>query len=635
MSLYKYIICFCYIFSITTGVCYAGIKDSTEIKKDSIAVIYFYENTDSIGFERFYIFDTTLNRIQRYDQVQAWGNYNASLGNLGLAHKSIIFSPEFLSGFDYGIHSFDSYLYSKKDVRYFQLCAPFTHLSYVMGPKKEQLFNVVHTQNIRSKWNVGLNYRVTGVPGQYLRQQSKTANFILHTNYKTKDDRYGIIAHYIFNRIKNQENGGIVNDTIFEENSEKRRNGIAVNLYGAETRWQESGFYFNHYFDLSTKKNNKNASDTLLRIRRFSLGRMSHSFNFQKQSQWYMDADPNSGFYSMVYMDSAKTMDSVFILNAENKLTWTNVNRFNNNSSNRIQLYVHLKHRYLEFYQNHKRKFFNQFIPSSSLSVQMLEGLSFRFVGEYVTGDENDGDYSIKAVLKQKFGREEKRQYELVLHGEYFEQEPGYFYKYYQGNHFYWNDDFFEKQKVLTTGIFFKYKEFGLGINYVQLKDYVCLTNSPRPYQLEGNVDAYRGIISKDFQIGIVSFDNELIYQYRNGTLMINLPELVSNHSLYVNLELFNKALYAQIGVDLFFISSYYADAYVPALHTFHIQYQKEISDFIYGDIYINAKIKRARIFLKYRNLPGDLGYSGYYTTAHYPMQDGGILFGISWIFHD
>ena len=73
----------------------------------------------------------------------------------------------------------------------------------------------------------------------------------------------------------------------------------------------------------------------------------------------------------------------------------------------------------------------------------------------------------------------------------------------------------------------------------------------------------------------------------------------------------------------------------MPALRSFYLQNEKEIGNYVYMDVYLMLRVKRAVIFLKYQHFnAGWLGYS-YYMTPHYPMADAAFKFGVSWVFYD
>ena len=56
---------------------------------------------------------------------------------------------------------------------------------------------------------------------------------------------------------------------------------------------------------------------------------------------------------------------------------------------------------------------------------------------------------------------------------------------------------------------------------------------------------------------------------------------------------------------------------------------------FALADIFVNFRIKSARMYLKFENVGDAVFGKGYYLTPHYPMQGMTVQFGVSWRFFD
>ena len=90
-----------------------------------------------------------------------------------------------------------------------------------------------------------------------------------------------------------------------------------------------------------------------------------------------------------------------------------------------------------------------------------------------------------------------------------------------------------------------------------------------------------------------------------------------------------------QLGVDFHWKSEYYALGYDPAIRQFYNQNTFKPQDFSIIDVFLNGKIKRARIFLKYNNLIQAFTGQGYFLTPYYPGQRNVLDFGFDWSFYD
>ena len=126
------------------------------IDKDSMKIVYFHDRLDSLNTTSYYPIDTLLTDIQHYHPNFQPGNPMASQGNIGEASYPLIFKPVQTSGFDFGRHSFDSYLYFPENVTYYRPKRPFTVLYYVSGKSKEQVFQVTHSQSIAKGLYIGV-----------------------------------------------------------------------------------------------------------------------------------------------------------------------------------------------------------------------------------------------------------------------------------------------------------------------------------------------------------------------------------------------------------------------------------------------------------------------------------------------
>ncbi|MEI7906167.1 MAG: putative porin, partial [Bacteroidota bacterium] len=186
-------------------------------------------------------------------------------------------------------------------------------------------------------------------PGLYTRQKANHINFVLTAQYFSKNKRYGVIANFTINRLKNNENGGIKYDSLFEQNIETNRQVIPVNLATAQNRIRESGFFMKHYFDLT--RHPRNEKDTTLGTKkRIELGRLTYSFQYNRQIQNYIDNQPDSGFYPYPLLDTKQTVDSVTIIQITNDVVWSNPSFRPNQKLRVFQISAGIRQQYSEVY---------------------------------------------------------------------------------------------------------------------------------------------------------------------------------------------------------------------------------------------------------------------------------------------
>ena len=393
--------------------------DSIKVKKDSTLVFFFNNNIDQYGKLNIHVADTGITAFQDYNPLYRLTPFVASLGNTGSASSPLVPYPfATSSGFDYGIHTFDPFLFLNDSVKYYKVMKTYTDLKYVQGAHKELFFNATFSRNIYKSFNLGFDFRVMTSPGAYQRQKTNIINFVLTAQYFSKDKRYGVFANMRLNRIKNQENGGIKYDSLFEQNLETTRSVIPVNLSAAQNRVRESGFYMKNYFNLTNKPHTPGDSSAASR-KNFNLGRIIYTFNYTRQVQNYMDAAADSGFYQNIYYDSINTYDSITIQRIYNEVAWTNPSFKPDKKFRTLQLDFRLKHQYITITDHNYKYFLNQFIPSAWLAFQPYSGMRLEVKADYIFGDYNGGDYHMRADLSQILGSIENNTGIITLSGIY------------------------------------------------------------------------------------------------------------------------------------------------------------------------------------------------------------------------
>ncbi|MCX6282120.1 MAG: hypothetical protein NTU51_09155 [Bacteroidetes bacterium] len=606
--------------------------------RDSTIVSFFYNDFEKIGQLNTHAYDTAIAGFQNYDPAYKKDRFSANLGNIGSNYKSLIPYPFMrASGWDFGIHSFDAFMYLNDSVRYYKIFKTFTEVSYFQGSKKENTFHAIFSRNLYRSLNLGFDFRVMNAPGAYIRQRTNDINFTLTLQYITKDRRYGFIANFIFNRILNLENGGITKDSLFEQSIEKNRQTIPVNLQTAQNRMKETGFYTKHYFNLS--RHAKDEKDTaFLNSHHVDLGRLSYAFYFNRQVQNYMDGIADTGFYNHIYLDSINTRDSITVDRISNELIWSNPT-FRKDKKLRLlqieagirQQYIHLSFKDSAAFQH---RYFIQYIPKAALYFQPFSSLLLEAHGDYVLGDYNEGDFSLRVNLSTILGKQDKNGGIITLSGIYSYQQPGWYYNHYLGNNFKW-DTAFNKLGLISGGFDYRYKFLSTGFNFNRITNFVYLDSNALPKQFKNEFGYLYVYFNTDVHLWRFKIKSQLVYQTVQGTTVLRLPAFMGNLSVYYTQPLFKGAALLQPGLSFYYNTMYYADSYMPALRSYYLQDQKQIGNYLYMDVFINIKIQRARFFVAYTNWGSFFEGRNYWASPHYPNQDATFKFGISWRFHD
>ncbi|MCF8304567.1 MAG: putative porin [Bacteroidales bacterium] len=740
---------------------------------DSSQVFHFTLNDVCFDSIKQTHIDTTLYRHEIYDPIKRREYPVHHLGNLGLAHQSLVFDIPHKPGFQLGMKGYDGYLFKYNEIPYYELWTPYTKLYYVQGPE-EQLFSGDHSQKVMSNLTLGLQFRFIKSLGAYIRQKSNHKSFALKARYHTRDNRYSFLGSYVYNKLDAEENGGIANDSLFTENLEPERNLFQVRLpenkHKARSRVRHAGVHFQQHFFISPRKKggskqagkspqtaydtltgsfgdslraantaiidtigdslyvvkrtisdsvsdslyidqtefaNDTLTDSLLVAKpdttgiiidtiqitrktktdsikeapkqkpdktglRFSLGKLSHVFNYRRTSHMYWDQDTTQSFYQHFYPDSDNFYDSIYYHKFSNEIAWSN-GRIDS-AKQALKVRFAMRHDLVKYFsdrgydsyfdENTQRPTsnlfksraklendpsniptkpdsilidpdmqFNQFIPSARFRLQLLPHLSILAYGDFVFGEVyNQGDVHLRGKINYShlFQKGDHLTGQLNL----ARQEPFWFLHEMYSNHFQWQNNF-KKQDIINAGVNYRNKNWYAGLNYHLVNNYAYLGTDTMPHQFSGELSVLRADLRSHHRLGKFTLDNRVIYQQTAQSNIIHFPDLIAKTSLRFNLDLFNGALRTQTGFSLFYTSAYYGDAYVPALNSFHLQEYQETGNHPFADIFINLKIKRTRFFFKMSHVNGGFPEYNYFMSPHYPLRDREFRFGLDWKFYD
>ena len=88
-----------------------------------------------------------------------------------------------------------------------------------------------------------------------------------------------------------------------------------------------------------------------------------------------------------------------------------------------------------------------------------------------------------------------------------------------------------------------------------------------------------------------------------------------------------------QTGITFKYFTKYKADEINPLLNEFRLQNTTEIGNFPMLDVFVNAQIRRTRLFLKAENVSSFWTGRTYFATPSQPYRDFTIRFGLVWNF--
>jgi hypothetical protein len=611
-------------------------------KIDSTRVMYFNCSFDSLALHKTHFADTILFNATYFDPLDDLTQSFSTLSNTGLAHRSIInpFVPIPL-GFDMQLSADKRFIKTDQDVRFFLPMIPYSEVRYTMGSKKEQQLKVNFSREFSPRLIIGLDYNLINSPGPYFNSKTNNSSVVFSGSYRTKNERYGVGAFYFRNKLEQQENGGITTDSIFTNNIETDRRVIDVWLEQANSTIKSSGFGFEQYFILSGRE--IRTTDSIRKTRnRIQAGRLKHSLVYQRNQQLYEDPNPLNEFYQPFssLLDSLVTNDSISTQMIKNSLVWNSLSYRRPDKIPLFFFYFGAEHAAYKLFQgtNDSLLFVNRYnydqlgiLGGFNLNLKEKTKLSAHL--NMLIGGHQAGDFVLNSKASQSLKSKKKDFGEISFSLNIHSQSPSWFYNSFLSNHFRW-DNSFEKQNTFELEGSYKIWFLAFSVNQTSIDKYLFLNENAFPKQIGGTLNIRTIKTTFDFQKGKFEVKGFVSYQKADIDSAMHLPEIAANLKFGFSQSLFKNAAVIQPGFNIRWFSAYFADAYMPALRRFYMQFDEKIGNYPYLDVYLALKVKRANIYLQYANLLGLTGDYRYFTTPHYPMRDARFYFGVNWRFY-
>lgn len=581
--------------------------------------------------------DTSLTGFQHYDFRHRAGRLFADKGNVGHQTRSLFFQPVLHTGFRMLPDNFYAgYIVSPADIRFYRPEHVFSELFYITGSANEQLLSVMHNQRMHEHFYAGLLFQVVNSPGFHSRLEARNANLTLTADAEPLSG-YRIMGAFYVNRVINDESGGLSNHIAFEDDPVRD----SVFLYTAESRYRETAFQFHQVYQPRIVFEN----DTLNVRESKGLGSFYHAFSYRRKAFVFDEPIAPSGYFYDPGDDPAldATFDSTLVHILENTLGFTSFAADHATWGLPVQLRLSLTHTRINIRNTDLQSIdpdaygflkdnYQQLKPSVVLGSDPEHPVSFRAFAEGIIGGYNAND---KAIGGSVTGGRLSANLRLSLSFVYAEQEAPYLQNKTRSNYISWDNDF---NKVKTSHLQLK-MESGIAniqANYYQLSDAVVLDENAMPVQLDDVVRVFSLRLESTLNIGRFYASNDIVFQHTNESGFETFPGLLSQHSVFAKFVLFDGALNGNAGFDIRYNSPYQQMAYMPMVRQFYVQNSYESDHDILLDVFLNARISRARLFVKLEHILGLLPDARpIYGIPFYPLPEAMFKFGISWMFFD
>tara|TARA_B110000238_G_scaffold36630_2_gene38337 strand:+ start:4745 stop:6718 length:1974 start_codon:yes stop_codon:yes gene_type:complete len=610
------------------------LKNILQIKQDTLdkspkADIKKYISINIQG-DSIYL-DTTLTIKKHYKfnylrkdnlELLKYSNIGQTYNNLTHRFDDLSFLPEF--SFSSKSHAY----LSSNDIKYFQVPTPLTEMVFKTVMKQGQHTDVFFTTNSSENFNFSIAFKGLRSLGNYQNILSGSKFFRFTTKYNSSNERYNFKMHFVSQGFENKENGGLNDESILNFESEdplfNERSKLSVKFEDATNYFSSKRYFLDHQFLLTKKKDSVN--------NKFSLG---HKFEYETLSSSYVQ-NVASSFYGDITPGLNNVDDKAEIKTTLNEF-YTDLN---SNFFGKIKvIYTNYNYSYKSNSLSNEQVGFNQ--NENAISFKLNKNLFNHSLKATVTKNLFGDRLGNLINLNISSNAENNLKYSLGLN--IISKHPGFYYELYKSGYsdINWENDIKQTQ---IKNIFLDLQSNLIGnlnLDFRLIDNYTYFsliseekTLIPAVNQNSSTIDYLKIKWNKEFKFGKFALDNSLVYQNvaQDGNFL-NVPEFLSRNTIYYSNTVLKGALFFQTGLSVKYFSKYYSNEYNPLISSFHVQNDKKIGGFPMIDIFVNAKIKQTRLFLKAEHFNSTFSGNNFYSSPSYPYRDFVIRFGLVWNF--
>ena len=603
--------------------------------------------------------DTTCNNL--HILIPAYQNEHSyvKLVRIGYPMESNnIVSRLSYSDYFYQANSFLPIIQDSRNNFFYDTRKQFTSFKYknvgFSTTEKEEYLQVLHTQNLTQRSNLGLYYNLYS---SFSQNNQKSTDHSLNIFYRYSGEKYLGYTQFYFNSFSLWENGGIVADSLVDySKGSLGYNGLETNLKSGRSYFRRVGL--NTIHELKLKGLFVSDDDSTARSSK-DFGSIIYNLNIESNKRSYTDNFSDSLMYRNNYSKSVNPNDSVTMSKISNKimlnsplllkylpnlrLSLTNDLYFSNISIPRDTIAVGtaglISKTITMVTPIRNNEGFRQNTYSTIDVTQNFSHFLLNVVWNSYFLGYNIGDQKLQAIAKVYVDTTKK--YSLTIKAQQEISSPSFLYSQFYSNHLFWKPTVFNKQKMLIwSGILSSLKpNITVSADYIILNNYLHFNKDSVPTQSSATDNFLALSIKSELGFWKIVNINSCTYQVSSTGNYLKVPRFqIYNSTNFWHIFHFYTGgrLYTQLGVDIYYTSSYKPDAYSPVIGVFYTQNRVTTGDYPMIDFHLTFKVKTVSFFIKYSHANAGLsGYNHSFDALHYPTLPAMFSFGINWLFYD
>lgn len=607
--------------------------------------------------------DTLQHQFQNANLSEGINGHFSHLGNLGSPRINRIFierqdDDEFIF-----LRPFDQFYIPTNRFRFYNTKSPYLNAVYnTCGSKTtgDEHIKVIYTQNAGKRINIGGLFDYMYGQGYYNSQSTSYMGANAWASYI--GDKYDFHFYYTHNYMKLAENGGITDENYILHPENMRRtydsDDIPVWLSSTWSKQEHDVIHFNHRYNIGyyrTEGDSTNLKEVFVPV-----SSIFHTFSLRYLRRGYIAYNTPDNYHTYDYIPGDSTNDRTKNFIMRNTVGLSLREGFNKYAAAGINAYIAFENMSFEqpdslsssLTPGKVSRLINNKVSENNIAVggQLIRTqgtmIHYDVNGEFTVVGERLGDFRItgRGELNLPIMGDTAQ---VVLNALIQNKKPSYYLRHYHSRHAWWNNDFDKEWRMRIQGqVSYPKTRTKLTIGMENIKNYCYFentgtataegfSNNVTPRQSSGNVQVISANLNQNFKFGILHIDNDITYQKSTKSDLIPLPTLSLYSNLYIEFKI-AKVLNCELGGDLKYFTEYEAPDYSPVVSQFMLQNannKKKVGNYPLISVYANFDLKRTRFYVQYYHVNQSDGR--YLWLPGYPMNPGGLHFGISWNFYD
>jgi len=634
------------------------LDDSTKVLYGPKTTRVIYEAEVLRDSTRGALLDTTLTR---FPQSRFWlhdTTFQQDLGALGTASRPLLYQANLELGARFGRNAFDRYARNARTVPYYDSRSPYSFFRVIQSGSGEQVFELSYSRSLKKNFSIGFAYERIASNKILAARSSRDAlvehsNVLIFGRLQSANERYHLLFNFSNVRHRAIEQGGI------RPIIRREKNAKGDSITTGQTLPRDLFNYAQERVYLTQAANTEDRDELYFTQTYRLLGRgltVYHTFDAKRQYNSYFDQAlvrlntreiyyPRVLFYPNVLRNTTAILDRAEYRQLENT-----VGVLGRTEAVEYRLYGRLRNASLT----------TQTLPINQFSATpVVTGLGLveaaptrNFFQGFVGGTAAFNYrkiYAIEAAGEYKFFDEYWLRASVrtgplsaeVLRTSY---APTLTQQEFVGNNYEWHHrvGFNNTNTSQITGRLrlklpdfgsFTQQRFEASGSLVNITNLVFYDTLGQPAQADIARNLQVVYARHQVRLGRVGIDNQATYTHGGDVDGVRIPNFVTNSRIFYESYIFRKAMFSQVGAEMYYQSSVRAFNYSPSTQQFYQQDYFTIRGYPVVDVFFVADIKAVSIFLKAAYVNQGVLDNGYFTTPYYTGYPRRFTLGLKWNF--